>query len=144
MYTRFFSVGSLLAGTVLAVVAAAVPALLIVLGFVAAACYGIGILLWLRGRPRTTPQPGMPSLTAARAVEGAADHSIVGMFAFDPPAFLVDVTKDVGQCKIQPLVRFHNASTSVALIWSLQRIEAVFDCSRSTPHRIGASEVGRV
>jgi len=49
------------------------------------------------------------------------------MFAFDPPGFLVDVTADPGQCKIQPLVRFHNASTSVALLWHLERIEAVFD-----------------
>ncbi len=127
MYTRFFSVGSLLAGTVLAVVAAAVPALLIVLGIVAAACYGIGIVLLFQGRPPSAPPTEMPSVPAVRSVEGRGDNSVVGMFAFDPPVLLVDVTNDVGQCKVQPLVRFRNASTSVALIWSLQRIEAIFD-----------------
>jgi hypothetical protein len=63
MQTRFFSIGSLFGGTVLAVLAATTPALLIVLGIGSVIFYVLGLGLWFRSRRAPAPTAPVPVTT---------------------------------------------------------------------------------
>ena len=110
-YRPWFSGGFGIGGVVLAALAALYPAFIAFLVVGAATCWTIGGVLWFRTRHVRHVQPD--------------DPRIVGMFAFDQPGFLVDITAS-GEYRAQPLITFHNASRDLSITWSIDQAAASF------------------